>query len=80
MPLVNQQLALDLFEIETEGGEFSDEALALIKDKCFKKAFAIENFIKQATVTVPLNTTVAGTSPAGPVVGTGTGVGQGIIT
>lgn len=80
MPLINQQLALDLFEIETEGGEFSDEALALIKEKCAKKALAIENYIKLATITVQINTTVSGTSPSGPVEGTGIGVSQGIIT
>lgn len=80
MSLDPNKLADDLYAIEIENGEFSEEALTLIKDKCLKKAYAIHSFITLATVTVPVTTEVVGTSPGGAVVGRGTAVSQGLIS
>jgi len=55
----------------------SDQKISTLADKL---ANAIDTYIKQATVTTPIQTNVIGTSPSGPVAGTGTGVGTGTIS
>lgn len=72
MPLVTQTLeAAILAALEKQAAKQSegDDPAASRQEIAADLAAAIDTYIKSGTVTV----TLAGTSPAGPVTGTGTG-------
>ena len=68
---------LDAVRQAKTDGDNSDEVISTLARKL---ATAINAYTTQAVVNVTLvNTAVVGASPTGPVVGTGIGIGSGVL-
>ena len=86
MPLSVAQLPLELQiaaafkRVRKAGEQDGADPDAIIDDLANQLALAINAYVTQAVVQVTLvNTAVVGASPTGPVVGTGIGIGSGIL-
>ena len=74
------QIAAAFRRVRTAGEKDGADPDAIIDDLANQLALAINAYVTQAVVNVTLvNTAVVGASPTGPVVGTGIGIGSGIL-
>tara|TARA_B100000212_G_C27051961_1_gene396051 strand:- start:95 stop:358 length:264 start_codon:yes stop_codon:yes gene_type:complete len=74
------QIAAAFKRVRQAGKEDGADPDAIIDDLANQLALAINAYVTQAVVNVTLvNTAVIGASPTGPVVGTGIGIGSGIL-
>ena len=86
MPLSVAKVPLELqirsafIKVRNNGEKDAANSDAIINELASDLATAINAYVTQAVVNVTLvNTAVVGASPTGPVVGTGIGIGSGIL-
>ena len=86
MPLSTAKVPLELQivrafkKVRDSGSQDGANSDAIINELASDLATAINAYVTQAVVNVTLvNTAVVGASPTGPVVGTGIGIGSGIL-
>lgn len=74
------QIAAAFKRVRQAGEKDGADPDQIIDDLANQLALAINAYVTQAVVQVTLvNTAVIGASPTGPVVGTGIGIGSGIL-
>jgi len=74
------QIAAAFKKVRDNGREDGANSDAIILELASDLTTAINAYVTQAVVNVTLvNTAVIGASPTGPVVGTGIGIGSGIL-
>ena len=74
------QIASAFRKVRDNGEKDGANSDAIINELASDLATAINAYVTQAVVNVTLvNTAVVGASPTGPVVGTGIGIGSGIL-